>query len=636
MPSNRWTAAILGAALVSAGLGPATSGEIVAAGGSLTASSSERVLQTSTFFGGRRDDYIRDVTRDDRGNTYVVGVTYSNDLPTEDAYDTGCSPQRTDCTDGFLAKFGPQGDLLMSSYIGGSDADYAGEVALGPDGSIYVGGNTTSHDFPVTPGAFDEVCGVDGRCGDNNNPVPRPDAWVARFSSGGALMFATFLGAGYAEQLSGLAVDASGAPIVAGYTQSYEFPTTQGAHDTTHNGIGYDDGFVTKLSPTADRLVYSTYFGGYHGDEINDLAIDPAGAAYVTGVTFSRDLPTTPGVLGPGCSIDSPSCYEGFAAKLNPTGSALDYSTYLTGANESRGIAVDDSGHAFVVGESRSLRTTSGAFQERRRGRAYDAYVIKLDPQARRYVYATYFGGGADDGTEVGIDIDIDDRGRAFITGYTLSSNLPVKQAVQPAPGGGSCSNHPCADVFVAGFSADASNLLFATYLGGRLPDHGSAVSPLGGGKIAAVGRTWSPNFPTRNAFDRTFGGEDCPHPTALECSDGWFSVIAAGQTEHRRHGMRIGLWLRRHLVARGRVRPRDGSRHCRKDILVRIQIRAGGRWRTVTYTHTDREGRYRVALLDQTRRHRAVAIRRAYSRRQASLFHVCRSATSPTRRHSH
>lgn len=633
---KRPTAALVGAFLI-LGLAPARREGLAAqAPVSAALSTSRQSPQTSTFFGGRKHDYIRDVTSDAQGNLYVVGATYSDDLSTREAMDRECSPQGAACTDGFLAKFGPRGDLLMSTFIGGTGGDFAGDVALGPDGSIYVTGTTTSEDFPVTPGAFDETCGEDGRCGDANNPTPRPDVWVARFSADGRILFATYLGAGYSDQASGLAVDQEGAPIVGGYTTSYEFPTTPSAYDTTHNSIGSDDGFITKLSPAGDSLIYSTLFGGDQGDEINDLAVDPAGAAYVTGLTFSRDLPTTSGVVGPECSIDSSICYEGFAAKVSPSGAALDYSTYLTGANEARGIAVADSGHAFVVGESRTLRTTPGVVQEERHGHRSDAYVIKLDPQARDYVFATYFGGGADDGSEIGIGIDIDDAGRVFITGSTASSNLPVKRAVQPGAGGASCSDWVCSDAFVAGFSADATRLLFATYLGGRFHEDGHGVHALDGGKVVAVGRTWSPNFPTHDAFDRTFGGESCPHPTALECSDAWVAVLTDGRNDHRKHRMRIGLSARKHLLLRGRVRARDGSRHCRKDITVKLQTRVQGNWKTITYTHTNRRGRYRVAVADQPGRYRAVALRRAHSPKDATLFHICGGATSPRRRHAH
>lgn len=595
-----------------------------------------RAFDTSTFFGGRRHDYVTGVTSDTSGNIYVVGTTYSPDLTTRDALDNACAPEGG-CTDAFFAKFTRNGELLVSTYIGGSRDDFGGDVEIGPGGAIYLSGNTTSSDFPATSQALDPTCGEDGECGDANNPTPRPDGWVARLSPDAQqIEFATYLGAGSGDYLTGLAVDAAGNPVVGGYTQSYEFPTTAGAYDETHNSIGSDDGFVAKLSAGGDSLIYSTYFGGKNGDEINDLEIDAAGAAYVTGLTFSRDLPTTPGVLGPGCSIDSSICYEGFAAKLSPSGDRLDYSTYLTGANEARAIEVGDTGHAYIVGESRTLKTTAGVAQPKRSGRAADAYVLKLDPQATRFDYATYFGGSATGGVEVGIGLDIDSAGRAFITGTTGAANLPLKDAVQPAAGGGLCRDQPCVDGFIAGFSPDAGELLFATYAGGSLNEEGYAVHALGDGDVVAVGRTWSPNFPVKEAHDATFGGESCPHPTTLECSDGWIAVVADGSTQHRRHALSISLSLRKHLLARGRVRADDGSRHCLQDIPIEVRWKVEGRWKRLAYTVTDAEGAYRLQVPDAATTFRTRATRTAFSGRNASLLHVCAGATSPRRSHRH
>src|SRR5206468_3186724 len=150
---------------------------------------------------------------------------------------------------------------------------------------------------------------------------------------------------------------------VAGFTSSTDFPTTPGAAQTTFGG-GVEDAFVTKLNPTGSALVYSTYLGGSVSDRGSAIAVDAAGNAYVTGNTSSMDFPTTPGTaqttIGGGGE-------DAFVTKLNATGSALVYSTYLGGSgfDESGGIAVDGADNAYVTGHTSSLNfpTTPGAFQ---------------------------------------------------------------------------------------------------------------------------------------------------------------------------------------------------------------------------------------------------------------------------------
>ena len=148
-----------------------------------------------------------------------------------------------------------------------------------------------------------------------------------------------------------------------GHTHSTDFPTTTGAFQTTYGG-GNGDAFVTKLNPTGTALVYSTYLGGTGNDYGYGIAVDTAGNAYVTGYTASTDFPTTPGAFQTtyGGGND-----DAFVTKLNPTGTALVYSTYLGGTDSDigNGIAVDTAGNAYVTGYTAStdFPTTPGAFQ---------------------------------------------------------------------------------------------------------------------------------------------------------------------------------------------------------------------------------------------------------------------------------
>jgi hypothetical protein len=175
------------------------------------------------------------------------------------------------------------------------------------------------------------------------------------------LVYSTYLGGSGQDSGQGIAVDPRGYAYVTGYTGSRNFPTTSGAFQTSNpnNFTAY----VTKLNPTLSALVYSTYLGGIAAPYGGHIAVDPRGSAYVTGPTNSSDFPTTEGAF----QTSLPDRVSAFVTKLNPTGSALVYSTYLGGSDydQASGIAVDPWGNAYVTGvtASSNFPTTSGAFQ---------------------------------------------------------------------------------------------------------------------------------------------------------------------------------------------------------------------------------------------------------------------------------
>ena len=230
--------------------------------------------------------------------------------------------------------------LIYSTYLGGSGWDVGYGIAVDSSGNAYVTGYTASTDFPVTPGAFQTTCNGGSDCGANE------DAFVTKFNpSGSALVYSTYLGGSGSERGYGIAVDSSGNAYVTGYTTSTDFPVTPSAFQTTGGGA-----FVTKFNPSG-ALVYSTYLGSI-GDGGYGVAVDSSGDAYVTGVTASTNFPTTPGAFQTTFSGVS----DAFVTKVNPSGSALAYSTYLGGSGQDGGfgIAVDISGNAYVTGGTSS------------------------------------------------------------------------------------------------------------------------------------------------------------------------------------------------------------------------------------------------------------------------------------------
>jgi hypothetical protein len=230
--------------------------------------------------------------------------------------------------------------LVFSTYLGGIEEDTIDwGIALDRRGNIYVTGTTRSPDFPTTLGAFQPAPGLDPP-NPSNRDLNR-DVFVAKLNPDG-LVYSTYLGGSRADLANHIAVDASGNAYVTGATASLDFPTTADAFRVKN--AGGLDAFVTKLNADGSGLVYSTYLGGAGVDIGTRIVLGHSGEVYVAG-NAGIDFPTTPGafqtVIG--------GAPDGFVTKLNPTGSALVYSTYLGGRGEeqSLGIALNTAGNAF-------------------------------------------------------------------------------------------------------------------------------------------------------------------------------------------------------------------------------------------------------------------------------------------------
>ncbi len=346
-------------------------------------------LVYSTYLGGG-NARSGGIAVDGFGAAYVTGYTYSSDFPTTPgAFSTTLPMTNHRVPVAFVTKLAPSGAALVySTYLGGSVFNVGTGIAVDGSGAAYVTGRTSSSDFPTTPGAFSTTYHYQNH---------DEEAFVTKLApSGATLVYSTYLGgSGYSSNTYygyaangfdygiGIAVDGSGAAYVTGSTSSGDFPTTPGAFSTTyHYQSQYGEAFVTKLAPSGSALVYSTYLGGSgYQDYGAGIAVDRAGAAYVTGGTFSSDFPTTLGAFSTTYHYQAPQPgqpgqSEVFVTKLVPSGTTLVYSTYLGGNGGSNGgeggtgVAVDGSGAAYVTGETSStdFPTTPGAFSTTRGG----------------------------------------------------------------------------------------------------------------------------------------------------------------------------------------------------------------------------------------------------------------------------
>jgi Beta-propeller repeat len=389
----------------------------------------------------------------DLGSGYAQAYGIAVDA-SGDAYVTGATETKSGNGVAFVTKLNPTGSAVYTTDLGRSGSVGIGGIAVDASGDAYVTGNAGAG-FPTTPGAYQTS--YSGCCGNYN-------AFVAKLNpTGSALVYSTYLGGSEEDVAAGIAIDSSGDAYVTGKAGA-GFPTTPGAYQTSCSGRSC--GFVTKLNPTGSGLIYSTYLGGSAGDSGlpvdsagNAIALDTSGDAYVTGITDSTHFPTTPS--GYQTSYGGGNPYDAFMTKLNPTGSALVYSTYLGGSgdDQAHGLAVDASGDAYITGSTGStdFPTTPGAYQTRHSIDPGDGFVTKLNPAGSALVYSTYLGGSDFD---IATGIAIDSSGDAYITGSTQSTDFPTTPGAYQTSYIGNPS-----DAFVTKLNPTGSALVSSTYL---------------------------------------------------------------------------------------------------------------------------------------------------------------------------
>ncbi|MCB9776844.1 MAG: SBBP repeat-containing protein [Nitrospiraceae bacterium] len=340
------------------------------------------------------------------------------------------------------------------------------------------------------------------------------------------LVFSTFLGGSGIDNGNGIALNGGGQITVTGWTETLDFPGFPSLNPLQPTIGGTDVVFITQFTADGSALVFSTYLGGSDSDQGNDIAVDGMGYIYVTGSTHSTNFPTKNAVQ-PNLAVEDGVAYppgpfgnptDAFVAQLSPDGSALIFSTYLGGSRDEsgNGIAVDGNRKIYVTGDTNSTNfPIQNAFQPTNGGGGgFDAFIAKFNSNGSSLAYATFLGGGNYDVSKA---IAVDEIGQASVTGLTRSANFPTKNAFQPFHGEG--GGNGTADAFVAQLTADGSALNYSTFLGGSDLDIGNAIAIDGWGRVSITGRTFSENFPTKNAFQQfknpTLVEEPCPVPGA-------------------------------------------------------------------------------------------------------------------------
>lgn len=441
-------------------------------------------IQTSTYHGGSHHDRAHGVAVDAVGNVYVTGETASRDLPTRSAYQS----ERANSWDAFVSKFDPSGDLVYSTYLGGSNRDHAQGIGVDADGRAVIAGSTSSDDLPT-------VNAVQSQRADDW------DAFVAKLdASGSSLVYSTYLGGSLEDRGLDVAVDASGNAYATGTAWSADYPTTSGAFQPDRSARFFD-AVVTKLDPTGG-LAYSTYYGGSSEERGQAIAVDANGQAAITGFTRSTNLPLEQPVQ----DSHQGGASEAFVARFTADGSALEHATYLGGDDREEGdsVAFDDAGRlwaGFHV-RSRDFPTTEDAIATNRRG----PYVVGFSQDGASLAFSTTLPGGHKGSGVQGLAVDGD--GDVHMAGRAGGNLFEVRQ-IQRGKAGGS-------DAYVAEIDPAAGEVLFTSYVGGSQHDRAWDLALTPGGDRIVVGQTSSEDFPTVDARQPESGGNDDAFVTRL------------------------------------------------------------------------------------------------------------------------
>lgn len=458
-------------------------------------------LLYSSFFGASSTDWGLDIATDAQNNIYLVGRTYSNNLPAK------LNERRGD-EDGFVAKISADGQsVLWSRYLGGTNwfSEEATQVAVDPQGRIWVAGFTSSADFPLV-NPFQAEHGTER------------DVFVTVLDANGTILYSSFLGGDWGDEVYDLTIDADGYAYLAG---------DMSAH------------YLARITPDFE-LDFWLSLEELPALAANAVAVDGAGNIYVAGAVDDERFPTVNATQAACGRYDESSCSkDAYILKLDPAGDTILYSSYLggsaangfTGEDVAQGIAVDGQGNIYLAGNTFSDDfPTRNAYQATKKGDTnfQELFVTKLSPNGASYAiaYSTFLGGEYWDQLE-GMALGGD--GSVYVTGLTSSPDFPTQAPAQESIGNGICNlggnERYCYDPFVAMLSSGGS-LTFSTFWGGSLDDSGSGLH-VDGEYVYLSGHTESFNFPATtnavqpdkalqdDAFVAVFGPAAAEEPTA-------------------------------------------------------------------------------------------------------------------------
>ncbi len=365
-----------------------------------------------SYFGGSGSELLHSLAVDSSGNIYVAGQTNSSNLPVSNG---AAQTLRRGSSDAYIAKFNPNGNLVYTTLLGGEQGDEVTAIAVDSQGSIYFGGVSLSTNFPLA-NAYQST---------KRSPSDASSAVFGKLNpTGAALVYSSYIGGEFGEEVNGVAIDAAGNLFLAGSTYSDQYPVTSNSFQPRNNGL--ENGFVTKIAPAGDRLVYSTYIGGNGNEIVQAIAVGLDGSVAVAGNTNSNDMPLGPSPIQRSITGGQ----DLFIHKLTPNGDGITFGTLFGGSSEERAaaISIDSSGSVYVAGWTSSLSLTTVSGQQPTAGGATDGFYFRLNPAGNQVQMSSYFGSTGSDPISA---MAVDASGKIYLAGTTTSASLPTVPGAQ-------------------------------------------------------------------------------------------------------------------------------------------------------------------------------------------------------------
>jgi hypothetical protein len=449
------------------------------------------IIDWATYFGGELNDSWGKITVDNNGYLYVSGSTRSiSAIATTGAHSI---THHGGTEDVFVAKFTTGGNRVWCTYFGGSEDDVcSSNSVLDSTGSLYITGYTNSSDSFATTGAHQTIYRGGG------------DGFVAKFDTGGTLIWSTYFGGTGSEDFNDITSDRLGNIYVSGASTSATEIATTGVYDRFLSGAM--DAILVKFS-SSGALIWATYFGGSNIENAYSVKCDLAGNVYIGGSTRSPDSVATLGAYSTSLNVTGIS--DDFLAKFRSNGNIL-WSTYFGGNGAESGVFgldCDTSMNVYITGNTSSTSgiATSGTHQFAFGGGGTDCYLSKFSSNGN-IQWSTYYGGT---GSDYPNDLICDKSGKVLIAGHTNSNNaIATPTAVKPYISTG-LSNY---DAFLSVFT-ESGTLNWATYFGSAMHDYAYSIAVDDSNSYYLSGSTGSTDsIATSGAYQNIFGGgvTDC------------------------------------------------------------------------------------------------------------------------------
>lgn len=431
-------------------------------------------LVFSTYIGGSGSDEAFSLNLDTAGYPVIVGETYSTNYPiSSGAYQTSHTAGAN--YDLFVTKTNLTATaIVFSTYIGGTSDEESWNSYLDTNNCIYLSGYSYSSNYPITTGVVQTF-----RNGTR-------DCILTKLNyNGTSLTYSSYMGGSSEEWSHDMTINTAGNAFVSGHTTSSNYPTTVGAYQRTY--AGSFDIILSKVNTTCTNYVYSTLIGSTSNDDAYAVAVDASDNAYVSGWVESSTYPITAGAFQ---STYINNVNMTYLTKVNSSGSALIFSTYLGGGNErTYSLTIDNSNYPFIGGitNSTNFPTTIGAYQ-RTKSTSIDMFITKMNTTGTALSFSTFIGGNSDDDQQYN-NLNFDENGNIIFAGDSYSSNFPVTADAHQSNRSGS----PNAIITV--LRNDGAALKYSTYLGGSSSDYGNGATYRSGFLYLAGGAN-STNFP--------------------------------------------------------------------------------------------------------------------------------------------